>query len=478
MGAINYGTQIITYDYKNLLEGKSFNKSLHKVIPPGICRTSLSDFTFLMSVVSNTTVTINPGVLYIQNKNDTLSSPAQTARIETTAAFNLTTVSITDCWIIARFEWQDLANNYCDFLAVEKSEIVSTDIIIGKVVYTGVNATGINYNEKTWNPVSVNSFNSNGLRVYKRTTDPDNRLYISSCEAVWKNTANTIGGNTVDLTNSVTSGMISLIVFNSGSGSFSVLESTDTGSPTTPRITNRQIVIAKITRTGPTTGVKDEEIQSYHNNIRLMPGGYDDFLITGNIHNYDTTESTVLGTGSIVTDGGASIAKDLRTGGDIYSNIVNGDSVQVDDVYASSSIHTDGYISADGTIEASGGFSANFRNSAGTETTTIIKTKIIEIGAWDMDSTGGISVAHGLGSNILNSVSITATIKSNNNTIYPLNLVRSWSSTEALSAGIYDIDNTYISLTRKESTSGGFFDSPDFNGVGVNRGYITIIYIA
>lgn len=94
-----------------------------------------------------------------------------------------------------------------------------------------------------------------------------------------------------------------------------------------------------------------------------------------------------------------------------------------------------------------------------------IKTTIISIGAWDMDATASINVAHGLGDKdrILN---VSAVI------------INDADSARALLNGpegaISFIDDTNVTLSRVNS---GFFDSTAYDDGAMNRGFMTVQYI-
>lgn len=92
-----------------------------------------------------------------------------------------------------------------------------------------------------------------------------------------------------------------------------------------------------------------------------------------------------------------------------------------------------------------------------------VKIKDIQIGDWDMDTTGSVTVAHGL-SDITKIISISGMI------------IRDDSALTFVIKGDASISNvtpTDITLTR---TAAGFFDGVNFNSTSFNRGWITIIY--
>ena len=99
---------------------------------------------------------------------------------------------------------------------------------------------------------------------------------------------------------------------------------------------------------------------------------------------------------------------------------------------------------------------------------TALRTKVIEIGDWNMVATQGLSVAHGLTLAKIRSISVTIRNDSDNGH-YPFPV-------ETISF-VYSLvaDATNIGMFRE---TGNFFDNVDFNSTSYNRGWITIVYEA
>ncbi len=115
-----------------------------------------------------------------------------------------------------------------------------------------------------------------------------------------------------------------------------------------------------------------------------------------------------------------------------------------------------GHLIPDGGIDAGG-------------TGRYLKTKIIPIGAWDMDATGSVAVVHGLTKSKIRR--FTATIISDD-------LVNHYSISHddgTNVGGTIDVDATNVNLGRVAS---GFFDSVSYNEPSMNRGWIMIDYEA
>lgn len=105
--------------------------------------------------------------------------------------------------------------------------------------------------------------------------------------------------------------------------------------------------------------------------------------------------------------------------------------------------------------------------------TPILHTKFIDIGDWDMDAVGFISLAHGIVSGHTRIRTVQASIRSDAGTAVFDFFNRSSSLTEATNHQI-DWNDNFLSLARASS---GFFDTTNFDtATGFNRGWITIQY--
>lgn len=115
-----------------------------------------------------------------------------------------------------------------------------------------------------------------------------------------------------------------------------------------------------------------------------------------------------------------------------------------------------------------------FRNSAGAESTTNIKTKIIEIGDWNMDITNTISPLHGLSDHTkIRHVSAMIREDSPSTNQYPFLLGKGSTTITSPHGSFGPNTNTVIQMFR---TSGGDFDNSAFEDTSYNRGWILIIY--
>jgi len=100
---------------------------------------------------------------------------------------------------------------------------------------------------------------------------------------------------------------------------------------------------------------------------------------------------------------------------------------------------------------------------------TFLKTKVINIGDWDMDTTQNITVAHGLTSANIRRVTVIIRNDDGSTTASLPFYLGGSTSTEGVSW-----TSTLISLSRATS---GTFDGTNFDATSYNRGWIVIDYI-
>jgi hypothetical protein len=100
-----------------------------------------------------------------------------------------------------------------------------------------------------------------------------------------------------------------------------------------------------------------------------------------------------------------------------------------------------------------------------------LATKVVEIGDWNMDSTAGVSIAHGIG--LFNIREVSLMILNDAGTVLFPHAGRGAGGVTT-SVYISSIDVTNVNLVRE---TGGDFDSTDFDATAYNRGWITITYV-
>lgn len=131
-------------------------------------------------------------------------------------------------------------------------------------------------------------------------------------------------------------------------------------------------------------------------------------------------------------------------------------------------------VTSSGDVKTVGGIDAGNNG-------TFLKTKVVEIGVWDMNFTigdGSINkvVAHGLGASYMKIRSISVFIRNDDNdTIKEMG--RGGDGASAIRGKVFDIDGTNVELL--QATTNSTFDHIDYNtDTGFNRGWIYITYEA
>ena len=132
MGTTNFGTQEITYRYKQKAESEDFNKINYKLVEPGIYDwTDKDSGTPPLTRVTNDSVEVAPMTFFI---TDAVTGNA--VRIETSAATQLS-INSSAPFVIWRYSWSSVETWYADLLVSDFVSIQSTDLIVGRAVFSG-----------------------------------------------------------------------------------------------------------------------------------------------------------------------------------------------------------------------------------------------------------------------------------------------------------------------------------------------------
>lgn len=109
-------------------------------------------------------------------------------------------------------------------------------------------------------------------------------------------------------------------------------------------------------------------------------------------------------------------------------------------------------------------------NLAYSDNARMLKTKIVEIGDWDMDTDATKTVTHGI-TNYKNIRSVSVIIREDSDANYYNLLAPNGLGVSVAGMGV--IDSTVINLGR---ANGSIYDSTSFNSTSFNRGWVTIEY--
>lgn len=101
-----------------------------------------------------------------------------------------------------------------------------------------------------------------------------------------------------------------------------------------------------------------------------------------------------------------------------------------------------------------------------------LKTKVINIGDWNMDTTGTKTVSHGL--TLANIRTVSVIIRDDLATSFKPFPSPS-TDLEAIDSAIFSVDATNVTLSRRD---GGQFDDTPYDSTSYNRGWVTIEYEA
>lgn len=140
MASVNNGDQLITFRYQQEGTAEGFNQILNGVLPRGI----ISGGTLIRD--SDTKVAIAQGLEMLIGDNDVI------VHVKTRDVANVT-VSPSTPYIIAKFSWVNMANNYVSFEASPYNDLplIENALIIGKCEYTGtVMSDSFDYSRKSW----------------------------------------------------------------------------------------------------------------------------------------------------------------------------------------------------------------------------------------------------------------------------------------------------------------------------------------
>ena len=127
-------------------------------------------------------------------------------------------------------------------------------------------------------------------------------------------------------------------------------------------------------------------------------------------------------------------------------------------------------ITEEGEMASDGVQSIIYRDTTPTESTKLLKTKIIEIGDWNMDTGTGVSVTHNVADR-KKIREVTAIIRSDDDGTYRKLAHTGTSGTT--SGAVTSIASTTIGLSR---TTGGIYDDAAYNSTSFNRGWVTVTY--
>lgn len=256
MGLVDNGKQILVFDYKQKGTSEGFNKLLYNMTPKGIIKGG--------TLVKNTdaSIYVTPFLAFFEDISKKIG-----IRLETTENASVN-VSVSKPFVIIRFSWLNLEDNFMDIISVSSTEIEETDFILGRCIFDSSTLTTFDYSKKSWAKsyydkdidfepsflVSANEPYDNKLKVGKGSA------YING-----KKVAFDIEKQTPTFDLNVTNGRKDLVVINDDA-TISIIKGTDISSPVAPLFPVKGLVVAIVTLPPNPTSVNGSFVEYLYNN--------------------------------------------------------------------------------------------------------------------------------------------------------------------------------------------------------------------
>lgn len=256
MGLVDNGGQILVFDYKQEGKSEGFNKILYNLIPKGIVKGGT------LVKTSDASVIISPFLCFFEDATTKVG-----VRIETT--MNATSdISISKPYIIGRFSWLNLEDNYMDIISVSSTEISSSDLILGRAIFDSTTLTGFDYSKKSW----AKSYYDNDIdfepSFLVSANEPyDNKLKVGKGSAYINGKKVVFGAEkqTPIFDLNVTNGRKDLVVINDDA-TVSIIKGTDDTVPVAPLFPVKGLVVAIVTLPPNPTSVNGRFVEYLYNN--------------------------------------------------------------------------------------------------------------------------------------------------------------------------------------------------------------------
>jgi len=492
MGSTDFGTQTQSFDFNEAADSENFNKVNYELHQPGIYSGGA------LSRVDSDTIQVATLTCYIID-----STTGNGVRISTAATVDLDVTSGTN-YIILRFDWDNIAANYMDFLAVGFGSIGADDLIIGKAVFFGATLqTTFDYTRQDTGFVAELAANDLELKV-QSSNAPDNTVYVNGGTIRGIHDIITVTGASSGAISGTTAGRIDLVWIDD-SGAIQITEGVDAGSPVSPDY-DLKFVIAEIERGASRTVIDGNEITQInpvnHNLLYELSlateddgasligiwdtGGFfaatdveaalaelasgfspsfvdlevTNILTVDTINEYTgatgvTIEGILLDTnvisipGASITFSGANADRTIRLASDA--------TIFWDE--------TDDRVEFDKVVDLASGFRAGNAED--------LKIKIIDIGDWNMDTSSSVDVTHGLTYDSIRGISgVVRGDAGEDDRLFAIG------SVTTVGAGDVDVSFVYINATiiRIGRLNAGQFDNAGYNSTSYNRGWVHITY--
>ncbi len=256
MGTINNGSQVMTFDFKQSGTSEGFNKLYYKLLPSGI----LSGGG--LTKVTDTSVIISPFLSLYDDNNKGLC-----VRLETTEDATVT-VNTSAPYIVGRFDWLNVVDNYMDFKAVSFANIDEDDIILGRCIYNNNTLINFDYSMKSWSKDYYENTMSKTPNFLVTACEPySNKVQVHRGKAI-------IGGRLVELNTVTESDNISSAITNSRKdivtidieGNINIIKGIDEVNAKPPKCPTSHLLLAILSPTPNFSALTGDMIDYVYNN--------------------------------------------------------------------------------------------------------------------------------------------------------------------------------------------------------------------
>lgn len=294
MGTTNNGGQILTFDFKQQGTSEGFNKLFYKLLPTGILSGGQ------LTRVTDTSITISPMLCFYEDTARELG-----ARLETTLDANVTVSSATP-FVVGRFVWLNVEENYMDFLSVSYGDIEEGDLIFGKCVYSdNITLSRFDYSRKSWSKDYYENI--------AESTNPDFLVFASepySTQVIVGKGSAFIGGRKVNILSNTPSPIIDTNVSTSRKdlltitqeGSLKLIKGKESVTPIQPLCPSNHLPIAIITLPSNPTSITGDMIEYIYTNNHVDTNVIDLVYPVGSLYwsSNSTTPEQLWGVGTWV----------------------------------------------------------------------------------------------------------------------------------------------------------------------------------
>jgi len=269
MGLTNYGNQNVIFSFAESGQSENFNKLYYKILKAGIYSGGV------LSKKDATTVSLTPLVAFLED-----SSTEVGVRAETTETVDITIEEGKE-YIILRYAWAEIEDNFMDIIAEAYGNILQDDIIVGRAVYEG----GVLQDDFDYTRRNRGRLNESVVEAEEEIKEnPQEYFYVSSQEPFsskvnigegvavdYQGTIHFVSSQTSASIPSTTDGRIDLVYLNQ-TGTVGVAQGVDAESPVAPTLdgSDGKYVLAKITRGAGATYITGADIENYGRTVAYL----------------------------------------------------------------------------------------------------------------------------------------------------------------------------------------------------------------